>query len=112
MTGDVARDRRPRSNVAEPMAVWRPLAGGLLAVTALPLLIILPEAGLPIAFVALRLLAARFAWASRVDAGLRRTVAGIRSRFGALPWPWKTTIITGAAAALTASLWWALAAAT
>jgi hypothetical protein len=102
MTGD------RKDPTGEPIAVWRPLAGGLLAVAVLPLLIVLPEAGLPLAYVALRLLATRFPWASRADARLRRTAARARSRFRALPWPWRTAIVTAVAAALTAALWWTL----
>lgn len=100
------KDRPSRLHAREPLPVWRPLSGGLLAVATLPLLVVLPEAGLPIAFVALRLLATRFAWAVRADATLRRAAAWIRARFTVLPWPWKTAVIASLAGAFTAMLWW------
>ncbi|MFJ5520927.1 hypothetical protein ACIQB4_28270 [Streptomyces griseoluteus] len=73
---------------------------------ALPLLVVLPEVGLPIVFVALRLLASRFAWAALADAGLRRATARIRMRLATLPRPLKTATVVGMLAVAAAALWW------
>jgi len=51
--------------------MWKPLVGALLMLGAVPTIVFLPEAGLPLAFLALRLLASRYAWAASADRRLR-----------------------------------------
>ncbi|MFF9363847.1 hypothetical protein [Streptomyces griseoluteus] len=105
MIPDAEQGRAATPERAKP-PLSRPLAGGVLAVVALPLLVALPEVGLPIVLVALRLLASRFAWAARADAGLRRATARMRTRLAALPRPLKTAAVAGMLAAFAAALWW------
>ncbi|MGW5047448.1 hypothetical protein [Streptomyces griseoluteus] len=111
MVADAEEDRVARTRGGEKPPLWRPLVGGLLAVAALPLLVALPEVGLPIVLVALRLLASRFTWAARADAGLRRAAARMRTRLAALPRPLKTAAVAGMVAAFAAALWWTVSAA-
>ncbi|MEU5251877.1 hypothetical protein [Streptomyces longwoodensis] len=111
MAVDLERDGAARSRTGERPPLWRPLAGGALAFAALPLLVVLPEVGLPVVFVALRLLASRFAWAARVDAALRRATARVRKRFAAMPRPLRTAVVAGATAAFAAVLWGTVSAA-
>lgn len=63
--GETVDTRRPTA--AGGWWLWKPLFGALLMLVALPALVLLPEAGLPLAFLALRLLATRYAWAMSAD---------------------------------------------
>ncbi|WP_433304104.1 hypothetical protein ACQP2F_13940 [Actinoplanes sp. CA-030573] len=93
------------TKAARPRPRWRPLAGLVLGVLAAPLLIVLPEAGLPLAYVALRLLASRFAWASRADDALRRLSGKVHAWFVALPRAGKLLLSATALLAAGAAVW-------
>lgn len=86
-------------------AIWRPLLGALVGVLALPLLILLPEIGLPLAYLSLRLLATRYPWAGRADQRLRRAAARVHAWFTGLAWPARVAVVLVLVLVLGVLLW-------
>lgn len=75
----------------DALPVWRPLAGAVIGLTALPLIPVLPEVGIPVLYLALRLLGTRYTWAGRVHQRCRGIVLRIRRWWHA--WPQQTRIV-------------------
>ncbi|MFE6159266.1 hypothetical protein ACFQ7F_10180 [Streptomyces sp. NPDC056486] len=59
----------------------------LLALVCLPLFLVLPEVGVPLMLVALRLMASRFRWAARASDGLERKRNELHKWFAHKPRP-------------------------
>jgi hypothetical protein len=64
-----------------PVRVARILGGALLGIASLPLVLLLPEIGVPLLLVALRLLADEYAWAARAYASVASTWTRVRAWF-------------------------------
>jgi hypothetical protein len=81
------------------------LGGFALLLVALPLIVLLPEAGVPVVLVALRLLATEFDWAARAYAWVTWQWGRFRSWFArqsaAVRW-----LLVGALVAVAAALVW------
>ena len=97
---EAARARhRQRSRVARIPIV---IGGGFLALAGAVLLVPLPELGLPLLLVGLRLLALEYEWAARAYV----PVARLWDRLKALPMRWKVAIAAVAIIAVGAIVWW------
>ena len=96
----VARERqRQRSRAARILTV---LGGGLVGLLGAVLLLPLPELGLPLLLVGLRVLALEYEWAERAYV----PVARLWERLKALSAPWKIAIAACAVLAVGAIVWW------
>lgn len=84
------------------------LAGGLLALVALPVLVLLPEFGIPLLLAALRLLAFQFAWAARANAWIDERWRRFRRWFAGAPAPLRIAIVIGLLAIAVAVAWFTL----
>ena len=95
-----ARERqRQRSRAARVLTV---LGGGLVGLLGAVLLLPLPELGLPLLLVGLRVLALEYEWAERAYV----PVARLWERLKALSTPWKVAIAACAILAVGAIVWW------
>lgn len=61
------------------------VAGGILSIAGMALLLPLPEIGLPLLLVGLRLLGRRFSWARRANARVDRLARRAADRYHRLP---------------------------
>ena len=95
-----ARERqRQRSRAARVLTV---LGGGLVGLLGAVLLLPLPELGLPLLLVGLRVLALEYEWAERAYV----PVARLWQRLKALSTRWKVAIAACAVLAVGAIVWW------
>lgn len=95
-----ARERqRQRSHAARILTV---LGGGLVGLLGAMLLLPLPELGLPLLLVGLRVLALEYEWAARAYV----PVARLWQRLKALSIRWKIAIAALAVLAVGAIVWW------
>ena len=95
-----ARERqRQRSRAARILTV---LGGGLIGFLGAVLLLPLPELGLPLLLVGLRVLALEYEWAARAYV----PVARLWERLKALSTPWKVAIAALAVLCVGALVWW------
>ncbi len=107
MSGEEARGRleeaRDRHRARSPGRRLAVLAGGWAAgLLGLVLVLPLPELGLPLLVIGLRLLALRYDWAARAYL----PVARMWARLTALPAPVKLALGVAAVAALAGIVWW------
>jgi hypothetical protein len=78
------------------------LGGGLAAFAGIALVVPLPELGLPLLLVGLRLLALEYEWAARAYVPIAR----LWDRLKALPMRWKIAIAVIAVCVVSAVVWW------
>jgi hypothetical protein len=74
------------------------LGGSLLGLLSLPLVVVLPEIGVPMLLVALRLLAYEFAWAARAYASVAWTWTRVKTWFAGRPAIVQTLVLLALAA--------------
>ena len=97
---EAARERhRERSILARTLAV---VGGGLAGLTGAVVVLPVPELGLPLLLVGLRLLALEYAWAARAYI----PVARLWDRVKALSLVWKIAIAAVVVLAIAGLLWW------
>lgn len=75
------------------------LSGGVLALAGLVLLLPLPEVGVPLLLVGLRLLGRRYAWARRANAWVDHRARQVRDGFHRLPRLLRVLVLAGLVAA-------------
>jgi len=97
---EAARERhRERSVLTRTLAV---AGGGLAGLVGVVLALPVPELGLPLLLIGLRLLALEYEWAARAFV----PVARLWDRVKALSFAWKIAIAAIAVLAITGLLWW------
>ncbi|HEU0245779.1 MAG TPA: hypothetical protein VFR38_01695 [Gaiellaceae bacterium] len=97
---EAARERhRERSILARTLAV---AGGGLAGLMGAVLVLPVPELGLPLLLVGLRLLALEYEWATRAYL----PVARLRDRVKALSLAWKIAVAAIVVLAIAGLLWW------
>lgn len=85
---------RARHGDRSPAARFAQVAGGLvMLLLALPLAIVVPELGVPLLLLALRLLADEFDWAARAYATVAWRWERFRGWFAARSWPQKALVV-------------------
>ena len=98
------RGRHRERSLAVRVAVA--LAGALLSIFAAILSVVLPEVGLPLLLVGLRLLAFEFDWAARYYARVYRLAGKLRKKAGDLSPHTKSALLAIGALAVTALAIW------
>jgi hypothetical protein len=80
-------ERRRERHQQRPMFVRIGVValGGILSIPGVPLLVLLPDVGLPLLILGLGLLSLEFAWAARLLGMLIRWTASVRSWYRGLP---------------------------
>ena len=81
-----------------PLRAATVAGGALLGLVSLPLAIVLPEIGVPLLLVALRLLAYEFAWAARAYASVAWTWTRVKTWFAGRPAIIQTLVLLALAA--------------
>ena len=99
----IESDRAEHARRSLPLRVVTALAGALLGLVSVPLAIVLPEIGVPLLLVGLRLLAYEFAWAVRAYASVAWTWMRVKTWFAAKP-GWVQALVLLALAAVAIGL--------
>lgn len=94
-----ARDR------PKPLRFASALLGALLLVASVPLVIVLPEVGVPALLVGLRLLAVEADWAARAYAWIDWRFHQVRAWFHRQPGPTRAAVIAGLLLVAVALVW-------
>jgi hypothetical protein len=92
---------------ARPMPIRVTLAvlGGLLLVACIPLIVLLPEVGIPALLIAFRLLAVEAEWAARAYAWTDWRFTQLRDWYHRQSAVWRAAIVTGLLLAAAALVW-------